>query len=352
MTRKLLTAGRLTGVQALLLLLVPVVAGMFVGPYWVSELTLVGMYSLVIIGLNLFMGYAGQVSLGQAGFFGIGAYTVGILSTHFSLSPWLGLLAGAVLAAAVAWLLGAMTLHLMEHYLALATLAFGIIADVAFQQLPLTGGNSGLYGIGSFALPSGPLSAIGFLALAWALVALGSWFVTRLVRSGAGTLLEAVRSSETATALMGVDPAVVKRQAFVLSGVLAAVAGGLYASFEGYIDPTVFTFALSINFVLMAVIGGLRSVYGAVLGAAAVEAINQILSFAGTNLDPAVSGALQLTIYGLALVVIMIFWPEGLVTGLRRRRGSAPRAVSAPAQTEGANTGEGPPQLTRGAEQP
>ncbi len=324
MSRQLLGTARNPAVQALLVLAIPLALGLVVGPYWVSELTLVGMYTLVVIGLNLFMGYAGQVSLGQAGFFGIGAYAVGIASTHFGLAPWIGLVLGMVLAAAVAWLLGVLALHLMQHYLALATLAFGIIADVAFQQLPLTGGNSGLYGIPAFTL-----NAIGFLALTWGAVALGSWFTNRLVRSGTGSLLEAVRSSEVATALMGADPATVKRQAFIVSAVLAAAAGGIYASWEGYIDPTVFTFALSINLVLMAVVGGLRSVVGAVLGAAGVEAINQILKFAGASLAPATSGALQLTIYGLALVVIMIYWPEGLVTGLgarsRARRTAGPQ---------------------------
>jgi branched-chain amino acid transport system permease protein len=334
-------------VQALLLLLVPVGLGLIVGQYWVSELTLVGMYTIVVIGLNLFMGYAGQVSLGQAGFFGIGAYAVGVLSASFHVSPWLGVLAGMVLAAAVAWALGAMTLHLMEHYLALATLAFGIIADVAFQQLPLTGGDSGLYGIGAFSLPWGPLGAMGFLVLTWAAVALASWFATRLVRSGAGSLLEAVRSSEVATALMGVDPAVVKRQAFIVSGVFAAAAGGIYASWEGYIDPTVFTFALSINLVLMAVVGGLRSVFGAVLGVAGVEAINQILNAAGTSLAPSVSGALQLTVFGLALVVIMIFWPEGLITGLQSRRRAGRRKPQLPQPV----AGEDPAQLADGGRQ-
>lgn len=314
---------RWPSVQALGLLIVVLLLGLGSGFYWTSEITLVGIYTLVIIGLNLFMGYTGQVSLGQAGFFGIGAYGVGILSVSFHLSPWLGLLAGVVVSALVAWVLGVATLHLREHFLALATLAFGIIADVAFEQLPLTGGNSGLSGIPGLGLGNGAFGFYGFLVFTWVAVALAAWFAKRLVHSGTGGLLEAVRSSEVATSLMGINPSRIKQEVFILSAIFAALAGGIYASWIGYIDPTVFTFALSISLVLMAVVGGLRSVFGAVVGVSVVEGISQVLKTVGLAIPQLGSGALEMSVYGLVLVVVMMFWPHGLVTASlawRRKR--------------------------------
>ncbi|PSR33589.1 MAG: branched-chain amino acid ABC transporter permease [Sulfobacillus benefaciens] len=309
---------RWPSLQALALLIIAILGGLLLGPSWVSELTVVGLYALTVIGMNLFMGYAGQVSLGQAGFFGIGAYSVGIITTQYQFSPWLGLLAGMLIAGVVAWLLGKLVLKLQTHYLALATLAFGMIANVAFQALSITGGNSGLTGIGNFSLGVS-FSNTDYYWFVWILVALAAWYATRMVHSESGSLLEAVRSSEVATKLMGLNPDQVKREMFVVSAILAALAGGVYASWIGYIDPTVFTFTLSINLVLMAVVGGMRSVYGAVVGVGVVQLLGQGLNTVGQMISPAAGGALELTVYGLILVVVMMFWPNGLITAWKGR---------------------------------
>ncbi len=316
-------AWRWPSAQSLALLVVMVLLGRLVGPAWVSELTIVGLYAITVIGLNLFMGYAGQVSLGQAGFFGIGAYAVGVTSSLYQRSPWLGLLIGMLLAALVAWMVGRVALRLKTHYLALATLAFGMIADVVFQALPITGGNSGLVGIGGLSLGFS-FSNNDYYVLVWTLVAAASWYAIRLVGSQSGNLLEAVRSSEIATSLLGLNPENIKREMFVLSAVMAALAGGIYASWIGYIDPTVFTFALSINLVLMALVGGMRSVFGAILGVGAVALLGQGLMLVGQAISPSAGGSLELVVYGVILVVIMMFWPEGLVSAWKGRRGKAP----------------------------
>lgn len=285
----------------------------------------IGINSIVALGLNLLIGYAGQVSLGQAAFIAIGSYSSAVLSVKLGLSPWLGMLVGMAVCAAVAFIIGGPLLRLRGHYLAMGTLGFGVIAQVIMVQWEgLTGGTVGISGVPQLALAGFALKeelAMYYLVAAIVLSALA--LATNIINSRVGRAMRAVHGSEVAAATSGVDTARYKLQVFVLSAVLAALAGSLYAHHTGYVGYDSFGFGRSIQLVVMVVIGGMASIWGAILGAAAVTLIVEHLrSFQEYST----------IIFGGVLMVIMIFLPAGLWRGvldiLRRlsRTGRRPRA--------------------------
>ncbi|MGH7707782.1 MAG: branched-chain amino acid ABC transporter permease [Vulcanimicrobiaceae bacterium] len=285
----------------------------FVPAYYAGLVTLVGLYALVTIGLNLFMGYAGQVSLGQAAFVGIGAYASAVLSVKFGVTPWLGMVAAAAAAGVVAYVLGFVALRLRENMLALATLALGIVIAVVFSEWEYIGATSGIKGIPEFVLGAYHFDLHGYAILAWVLVAVGVWFANNLVRSSFGWSLVAISAGELGAEALGVDGERLKRQTFVLSAVYAGLAGSVYASYQSYIDPTSFGFLLSVNFVLMSVIGGMRSLQGAIIGAAVVVALGQLLQIGIPLLLPSARGDFQSFFLGAILVAMLILLPRGIV---------------------------------------
>jgi branched-chain amino acid transport system permease protein len=304
-----------------LLLLVLVAALVwFLPSYYTGLLTQIGLYALVTIGLNLFMGYAGQVSLGQAAFVGIGAYTSALLATKGHVTPWLGMVAGAIAAALVAYVLSFVALRLRENLLALATLALGIVINVVFNEWEYLGGSSGIKDIPGFSLGTFTFNQPAYAILAWALLALGIWFAGNLVRSMFGRSLVAISAGELGAEALGVDAERLKRQTFVLSAVYAGVAGAVYASSFTYIDPTSFSFLLSVNFVLMSVIGGIRSLWGAVIGAAVVVALGQFLQIAVPVVLPSARGDFQQFFLGAILIAMLILLPRGITSRLGEAR--------------------------------
>jgi branched-chain amino acid transport system permease protein len=306
-----------------LVLLVVVAAIVWVlPPYYTGLITLIGLYALVAIGLNLFMGYAGQVSLGQAAFFGVGAYTSAALAVKAGVSPWFGMVLGAAAAALVANALSFVALRLRENLLALATLALGIVINVVFNQWDFIGGSSGLKDIPGFRIGAYVFDQRAYAILAWALVAIGIWFAGNLVRSNFGRSLIAISAGELGAQALGVHAERLKRQTFVLSAVYAGAAGAVYASQASYIDPTSFSFLLSVNFVLMSVIGGLRSLWGAVIGATVVVALGQILQNVVPIVLPSARGDFQGFFLGVILIAMLILLPRGITS----RLGEAHRA--------------------------
>jgi len=290
------------------------IAVWFIPPYYTGLITLVGIYALVTIGLNLFMGYAGQVSLGQAAFVGVGAYTSAVMTVKLQLSPWLGLIAGGIVAALVAYGLSFVVLRLRENLLALATLALGIVINVVFNEWDFLGGSSGFSSIPSFAIGGYTFDLRAHAILSWLLVALGLAFAGQLVRSNFGRSLIAISAGELGAASVGIDAQRLKRQTFVLSAVYAGLAGGVYASYQTYIDPSSFGFLLSVNFVLMSVIGGIRSLWGAPIGAAIVVALSQVLQAVVPVLIPSARGDFQSFFLGVILIAMLVFLPKGLVS--------------------------------------
>jgi branched-chain amino acid transport system permease protein len=288
--------------------------------YYTGLLTQIGLYALVTIGLNLFMGYAGQVSLGQAAFVGIGAYTSAALAVKGHVTPWLGMIAGAIVAALVAYILSFVALRLRENLLALATLALGIVINVVFNEWEYIGGSSGFKDIPGFTLGAFAFDQRAYAVLAWALLALGIWFAGNLVRSSFGRALVAISAGELGAEALGVDAERLKRQTFVLSAVYAGVAGALYASSFTYIDPSSFSFLLSVNFVLMSVIGGIRSLWGAVIGAAVVVILGQALQVAVPAVLPSARGDFQSFFLGVILIAMLILLPRGITSRFSEAR--------------------------------
>jgi branched-chain amino acid transport system permease protein len=304
----------------LVLLALVAVLVWFLPSYYTGLLTQIGLYALVTIGLNLFMGYAGQVSLGQAAFVGIGAYTSAALAVKGHVTPWLGLIAGALVAALVAYILSFVALRLRENLLVLATLALGIVINVVFNEWEYIGGSSGFKDIPGFALGTFTFDQRAYAILAWALVALGIWFAGNVVRSSFGRALIAISAGELGAQTLGVDSERLKRQTFVLSAFYAGVAGAVYASSFSYIDPSSFSFLLSVNFVLMSVIGGIRSLWGAVIGAAVVVALGQVLQSVVPVVLPSARGDFQSFFLGVILIAMLILLPRGITSRFSEAR--------------------------------
>ncbi len=299
-----------TGLSVLLLALplsiLPVVV---TNPFLLGIGNQIGIYALAAFGLNLFVGYCGQISLGHAAFMGLGAYGSGWLATSLSLSPWLATPLAALASAACAWLIGLPAIRLRGHHLAMATLGFNYALHVILIQWDrVTGGASGLSGIPGFSLGRITLeSDARFHYLVWALVVGALGLLVNLVRSGAGRRLAAVAQDETAAASFGIDVGALKLKTFVLSAALASLAGSLYAHYHGYVHPDSFSVFTSLEMVIMVVIGGLGSLWGSLLGAAFVTSLPHFL------------GRFEMAkevIHGIILVSIMIFMPRGLLYGL------------------------------------
>lgn len=279
--------------------------------YYLNVLVFVGIYSLVTIGLSLLMGYAGQISLGQAAFFGLGAYTSGILTTKFGISPWLALLAAAFLTGGVAFLIGTPALKLRGHYLAMATLAFGYIVYIVFNQARfLTGGPSGFGQIPRFRL--GNLlfrTDVHYYYLVWILVIFVLLVSLNVTHSRVGRALRSIHGGELTANIMGVNTAKYKIQVFVLSAVYASLAGSVYAHFITFLNPTPFGFHFSIVAVTMVVVGGMTSVWGAIVGAALLTILSEYLR---------VFHDYDILIYGSILLLLIMFLPQGLFGLIRK----------------------------------
>ncbi len=274
--------------------------------YYTDVMVFVAIHSIIAAGLSLLLGYAGQISLGQAAFYGIGAYTSGILTARLGLSPWLGILAGMTLAGALAWGVGLPSLRLRGHYLAMATLGFGMILYIVFNEyISLTGGPSGFGEIPPIRLFGLEISTtLGFYYLAWAMAMSILWLSLNIIHSRPGRALRAIHHSEKAAAASGIDITRAKVQIFVVSGMYGALAGSLYAHFVTFINPPPFDIFFSIKVLMMVVIGGIGSIWGAYLGAALLTFLPEWLTFLED---------FDVLAYGVILLAIIMFSPDGLV---------------------------------------
>lgn len=289
-------------------------------PYLLSTGIFIGIYTILTLGLCLLMGYAGQVSLGHAAFWGIGAYTSAILTTKLGISPWLAMAIGIAVTASVAYLIAIPISRLREHYLALATLALGIIVYLAFGEFrELTGGPSGMPGVPRLAIGSFVFASdVAYYYLVWGTVLVLIGLSLNIVNSRVGRALRALHGSEMAAESIGIDASRYKMQVLVLSAVYASLAGSLYVHYMRFVSPGPFDFDTSVRLVVMAAVGGLASVWGAPFGAAAVTLVTVFLREALPHLIPDASGQHILVVYGIVLVAIMIFMPDGLTRGVIR----------------------------------
>ncbi len=316
--------GDVLGISVLAVLLL---AFPFVAP---QSLTNVGVYALIYslaaLGLSLLMGLAGQVSLGQAGFFAIGAYTQAVLVTRYEVAALPASIAAVAVTMTVALLVGLPLLRLRGHYLALATLGFGIIVTVLATESTFLGATSGIYGIAKPEFNGRTYdSTTEYFLLLVPVVLLGLILARNVVESRIGRALGAVNDSEVAAESLGVDTFRLRVQVFVLSAAFASVAGTAFAHWLGVVNPNAANFPLSVSFLLMAVLGGVGTVYGAVVGAFAVEGLDDGLRRLIPELVPGAVGEVQLIGFGILLTAIMIFLPGGLyqLWTMARRRLSA-----------------------------
>lgn len=270
------------------------------------------------VGLILVSGYAGQISIGQAAFYGTGAYCSAILTTRSGLAPPLALLIGAALSAVFAWLVGLAIFRVRGHYLALATLAFGLVAFHVANQLEVTGGPSGIVDIPKLALGVVLTSDLRYYVLVAAVLFVAVAVADNIVRSPLGLSLRALGDAETAAAASGIDIRRHKVIVFVVAAVFASVAGSLYAHWVTFVEPSVLGLLVSLQFLIMATVGGLRSVWGGPVGAFVIVTLTQVSRETLPRIAPNVGGEYEIIVYGLALVLVLLFLPDGIAGGLQR----------------------------------
>jgi len=276
--------------------------------HYMDVMVFVGIYSIITIALGLVMGYAGQISLGHASFFGLGAYVSGVITTRYGLNPWLCLLIGMAVSAAIALIIGAPSLKLRGHYLAMATLAFCIIVTVVFNEsIAFTGGPDGLAFIPGITVMGYPLNTVTkYYCLVWSVVLVVLLISLNLIRSRVGRALRSIHGSELAANAMGVNVSKYKICVFVFSAALTSVAGSLYAHYLNFINPASFDLFVSIKLLIMIILGGMHSLWGAVVGAVLIT----FLSYEWLHYFEEA----EVMIYGIIILTIIIFLPDGLVS--------------------------------------
>lgn len=279
------------------------------GDYVVSLAVVIGLQVLPALGLTLLTGYTGQLSLGHAAFYGLGAYGAALLGSTFGLSPILGVLLASLLVAGIAWAMGWLVFRLKGHYLAMATLAFGIIVQIGFVEMHgLTGGPNGLSGIAPLSVfGKGLITDAQVLPVVWAALILALLFAQNLISSPAGLVMRAIAEGDRVVGSLGNDVTAIQRKVMMLSGFLCAIGGGLYAHYVGYLSPGPFDVGFSVRLLLMVALGGFANIWGVLFGVAFVTLV-------GEALKPL--GAFDVIAYGLLLVVSVIFFPRGLLAGI------------------------------------
>ena len=293
------------GVFALLL-----VAVLLVGNGYVINLFVVAaLFALPALGLSLLMGYTGQISLGHAAFVGLGAYGSAIAVKTLGFNPWLAVAAATVIGTAFAWAIGWLVFRLRGHHLAMATLAFGIIAHVGFVELRgLTGGQDGLSGIRPLAFAGFEFASdVMVFPLVWIITLVALVLAENLVRSPAGLAMRTVAENEAVAGSIGISPARLKRRVMALSGAYAALGGALYAHWLGYISPAPFDVGFSVRLLLIVALGGFAGTWSVLFGVFFVVITSELLK---------PFGRYDVVIYGALLVVVMIWCPRGLLVGM------------------------------------
>lgn len=309
-------------------------------PFYLTQLTMAAYATLVVIGLSLLMGYAGQISLGHAGFLAIGGYTSAALTTldlsprrqeplvaalerahllvgrpdlygahPLGVQPWAAFACAVLLAVAVAWLIGIPVLRLKGHTLAMATLGFGIIVHSIVLGTQRLGAADGISGVPPFEIVPGlriggsAAERIRNYYAAWGLVAVGMMLLLNLVHSRVGRALRSIHGAEDAAGAMGVDTARHKLATFVLSAALAAVAGVLVTHFNGGIGPSEASVGRSVRYVAIVAVGGMGSLWGTLT----LSAVLEFLSLRG------LFGSFDDAVFGAILIAVMLFSPEGIL---------------------------------------
>jgi branched-chain amino acid transport system permease protein len=307
-------------VLLLLLFLFPILDS---NRYHINMGIMVGIFSIVAIGLNLLLGNTGQISLGQAAFYGIGAYISAILTVKAGFSFWLALPCAAIFSGVIGYVIGFTSVRFKGSYLAMATLSFGVIFSIIILEWTTVTGGAGGYpemipkpSIGTFKIDN----ELKYYYLVWAFLAAVFIFTKNLVRSRIGRALYAVHENETVAGVIGIHPTKYKLKVFTLSAIYAGLAGSLYAHYATYISEESFTFFFSVTLLCMVVIGGLGNVWGSIIGTMVLYLLSEIIRYMAkfSVLPQAIRGILTeysylLLAYGISLAIFVIFMPRGIV---------------------------------------
>ncbi len=296
-------------VFVVLLALMPVLP---VPEFWITQANYIGLYTLVVIGLILLTGIAGLTSFGQAAFVGLGAYTAAYLTLTYGVSPWFTVWIGLVVTGLAALVLAWLTLRMSGHYLPLATIAWGLSLYYLLGNIDALGKYDGLLGIPALRFFGTELNTgRSFYYLLWAIVVLAAIAVTHLLDSRTGRALRAVKGGTTMAEAMGVNTFQTKVTAFVLAALLASVSGWLFAHFQRTVNPSPFGLKMGIEYLFMAVIGGVGHVWGALVGAGLVKILEDQLQVLLPKLLGG-SGNYEIIVFGVLLVLVLQYARDGV----------------------------------------
>jgi branched-chain amino acid transport system permease protein len=301
-----------------------------------DTLVRIGILTIVVVGLNLLMGYAGQASLGQAAFYAMGAYASAILTVKIKTLglpqglasawwwPWLVMLGSMVFVGGLTHLIGKPILRLRGHYLAMGTLGLGIMVFIILREnfglstakINVTGGFDGIPDVGRLSIGGFSLWPIErYYFFVWAIALVVIVLSLNIVNSRVGRALRSIHGSEVAANTMGVDTDRYKLQVLVVSAVYASLAGSLYAHFQAAVSPGPFSFVGSLELVVMSVVGGIASIWGAPFGVAVVFVLKELIRTRMRDILRGAGGEHEVIAFGILIVLIMIFMPEGLTVG-------------------------------------
>lgn len=298
------------GILLLLLILIPIKAG----TYWTSLMTLTCIYAIVALGMNLLVGFAGQISMGHAAFFAVGAYTTAFL-TSIGVPFWFTIPIGGILAVLVGIFIGLPALRMKGMYLAIATMGFGFIMEQIIHSWEYV--TNGVNGRQLLRPTLGPIDfsqdLFYFYLVLFALI-LGIVVMKNILRTPTGRALCAIRDSEPAAESMGINLAVYKTAAFAISALYAGIAGGLFGHHMLFVGPENFDVTVSINFLIMIIIGGMGSVHGSIYGAIFMTVLPELIALGKDLLPPQIGqqAGLQGLVYGILIVLFVLFEPLGI----------------------------------------
>ena len=306
---------------------VPLVALLPLPDFWIAQLNYIGLYALVCLGLVLLTGVGGLTSFGQAAFVGVGAYTTAYLTLNTGMSPWLTLLVGLGITAISALVVGAITLRMSGHYLPLATIAWGLSLYYLMGNLDALGKYDGLLGlkslsIGSLDVGQGRL----FFILTWAILIAGAVALLNLLDSRPGRAIRSLKGGSQMAEAMGISTFRYKVTIFLIAALFASIAGWLLAHFQRTVNPSAFGLKMGIEYLFMAVIGGVGYVWGAIVGAALIKLLDDYLQVALPALI-GTSGSYEVIVFGIAMVLVLKYMPDGIWSLVARKLPRPPRKM-------------------------